>query len=753
MSLRKFEGAISNQIDRIISLSTELFYVEIDRDELFNLYLASFPEGTNPIFRKRTVHDCSCCKRFIRDFGHVVAIINGRIETIWDVRTDEFYDVIANILAETVRFRRIAGVYRNQQKTLGGPENRETLENGIINIYEHFHYTLPSQFVNNEDIASVRGEFRTNKEVLERSLTEISLEASELVVELIKQNSLYRGEEFLHIVTKFQDIKLEFELLPKSDRDTFLWLTSASIGENGRFKNTVIGTLLHDLSIGTELEIAVKKFEIKTAPMNYKRPTAIITQGMINKAEEKIVELGIEKSLARRFATAKDLTINNVMFVDKGTKKKFKKEKKNKSILANLEPTKAYDPDKIQKINIDEFVATILPHVTSIDVMVKNTHINNLMSVTAPKNRKSPNMMKWDNPFGWGYNGELTDSSIKQRVQKAGGNVEGFMRFSLSWDYYDDLDIHVIEPNGNEIFYGRTRSSSGGWLDVDMNVQDRHSLEPVENIAWADGNRILEGRYKVFVENYNKRDMDASGFEVEMEINGVTSIFSYDKPLRNKERVVVIEFDYKHDTGLKPVSSLPTSTTSNEVWGIETQKWTKVSMIMNSPNHWNGQRIGNRHFFFILENCLNPNKTRGFYNEFLREELREHRKVFEVLSSKMKTDHSDKQLSGVGFSSTQENSLLCKVSGKYEMVLMITFANITGRFGEPVKLTGETIALCEVCKRDVTDIDSRLPCPSCGCIFHTSHFLESVRVYGKCPVCREAVNQFQVDEIVQLATV
>lgn len=758
MTINNFKNAISIQIDRMINLSSELFYVEVDRDELFELYLESFPEGTNPIFIKRTVHDCSCCKGFIRNIGHLVAIINGRIETIWDVQVDDFFQTVADALSQKVKSKDIAGVYRYVQNTLGGKTNTEKVVKGglyVENIYEHLHYMLPPKFVNTTDIATVRGNYRTNKEVLERSLTEISLEASETVIELIEQNSLYRGEEFLHIVKKFQSVKNEFDLQLPKNRDIFLWIMSADLKEAGRFKNTVIGTLLHDLSIGTELEEAVKKFETKVAPTNYKRPTALITQSMINRAEEEIIELGIEKSLARRFATAKDLTVNNVMFVDKPTKKKMKKEKKKKSILAELEPTKiAIDPDKIQKINIDEFVATILPHAENIEVMVENKQVNNLMSVIAPKNRKSPNIMKWENPFSWSYNGEVTDS-IRERVKKAGGNVEGFMRFSLSWDYYDDLDIHIIEPTGNEIFYANKRSSySGGFLDIDMNVQP-NTLEPVENIAWADRGGILDGKYKVFVENFTKRDMSASGFEIEMEIDGQTSRFVYDKPLRNKEQVLVIEFEYRYEQGLKTVESLSPSTTSKEIWGINTQKWTKVEMILNSPNHWNGQQTGNRHFFFILNKCLNPDKARGFYNEFLRNELNEHRKVFELLSSKMKTEPSDKQLSGVGFSSTQENSLLCRVTGKFDRTMMITFA--------PPRLTVKpdiidsrvfsVVGLCEICKRDVTNIDSRLPCPRCVRIFHTSHFLEYHRVSGVCAVCKESVTQHQIDEIVQLATV
>ena len=53
MSHKHFLIAVSNQIDRMINLGSELFYVEIDRDELSNLYLASFPDGTDPLYRAR----------------------------------------------------------------------------------------------------------------------------------------------------------------------------------------------------------------------------------------------------------------------------------------------------------------------------------------------------------------------------------------------------------------------------------------------------------------------------------------------------------------------------------------------------------------------------------------------------------------------------------------------------------------------------------------------------------------------------
>ena len=51
-----------------------VFVVGAEGDALWKAYLAAFPDGTNPIFKKKTEHDCSCCKHFIRRAGGVVAI-------------------------------------------------------------------------------------------------------------------------------------------------------------------------------------------------------------------------------------------------------------------------------------------------------------------------------------------------------------------------------------------------------------------------------------------------------------------------------------------------------------------------------------------------------------------------------------------------------------------------------------------------------------------------------------------------------
>jgi hypothetical protein len=82
---------------------------------------------------------------------------------------------------------------------------------------------------------------------------------------------------------------------------------------------------------------------------------------------------------------------------------------------------------------------------------------------------------------------------------------------------------------------------------------------------------------------------------------------------------------------------------------------------------------GNKHYFFILDGCKQPGTVRGFYNEFLTDKLRDHRKVFEVLGNKMRVEESDEQLTGLGFSSTVRASIHCRVSGSFNRNLKINF--------------------------------------------------------------------------------
>ena len=116
-----------------------------------------------------------------------------------------------------------------------------------------------------------------------------------------------------------------------------------------------------------------------------------------------------------------------------------------------------------------------------------------------------------------------------------------------------------------------------------------------------------------------------------------------------------------------------TTCSSKYFWGIKTEQFNKVSLLMNSPNHWGGSKTGNKHLFFILDGCKNPDKARGFYNEFLTEDLRKHRKTFEILAAKTKCEESENQLSGLGFSSTKKESVLIRAHGNGSRLYNVQF--------------------------------------------------------------------------------
>lgn len=426
-----------------------------------------------------------------------------------------------------------------------------------------------------------------------------------------------------------------------------------------------MGTLLINLSEGMDLERAVRAYETIMAPANYKRPTALITKKQIEAAQKTVAELGLTDALPRRHAHVEDISVNDVLFVNRDTRKKMKD-----NVFDMLGESSTVNPKqftKAEEVTVEKFLSDILPGASKVEILVENRHVSNFVTLTAPVNPDAGNLFKWNNNFAWVYNGSVADS-FKEKVKQAGGNVDGFMRCSLHWFNYDDLDLHVVEPNGNEIYFGNKRGNSGGTLDVDMNAGAGKSRDAVENVVWTNPGNLSKGRYKVYVHNFCKRESIDVGFEFEIEINGELHKFHYDKSVvdRSEVEVAYIDVDANRNITMKPI--LPegsTSVKSTNEWNIDTMKFQEVSCIMLSPNYWDGQAVGNKHLFFMIEGCKNPDPVRGFFNEYLRSDLeKNHKRVFEAIGSKAKVEYSDEQLSGLGFSSTSHNDVVVKVNNK-----------------------------------------------------------------------------------------
>lgn len=671
LDFRKVKNPVRTKAESI-QKNDVVVVVDADQDEIWDTYLSAFPDGTNPFFRERTEHDCSCCRNFIRNMGITARFnLDGTLDTIWDVEVDcPHYQVVVDVMAAYVKSKPVARIFLSDTKSIGTDTNREYTDKGTI-THEHFFAKVdPKHVQRKSDIPRIVGKFRENMGVLRRSLEEITPESIDLVLELIAQGSLYRGAEKKNVVTRLKGLMVEYKTMKtEAQRTRFLYLTTKQYGAAVKFRNDVIGTLLVDISDGKDLTASAEAFGRKMDPMNYKRPEApLITPAMKKNAEARIVELGLETALQRRYAVADDLTINNVLFADNSVKPVM-----SGGVLDILDTeikrkvnTKQFD--KVEVVPVDKFVQEILPTVSGVEVFLDNRFTNNMVSLIAPANPESNHLLRWGNNFSWSYGGDVTDSMVTQRVKAAGGQVNGDVRLSLAWWNTDDLDLHLHTPRG-EIYFSNKRMEFGS-LDVDANAGSTRT-DPVENIICPDINHMPAGNYKVVVNQFSRRNTTDVGFKLEFEVLGELKTIEYDQMVRGRN--TVIEFEITHNREFKVIKSWDSTDTAKDLWGLRTQDFVPVDMIMNSPNHWDGEKTGNKHLFFMLKDCKRPDDCRGLYNEFLRPELEGDRKVFEILGAKLRVQPSDNQLSGVGFSETLRKEVVLRLTGQSQRVIKVQF--------------------------------------------------------------------------------
>lgn len=668
MSTRNFQAFAAALASRFAILSNrELYHVGLHGDDVWQAYLTAFPEGTNPLYRVRTEHDGSYDRNFVRRVGNVVAIIDGEIQTIWGMANLEYpYNEVAAVLDAKVKASLVTGLFRVKEPKLGYVSTVEHLEGGATHRWHHFHADIAAKHRANSP-AEAQGKFNTNMLVFLRGLEDITFDALNTVIELMEQNTLYRGAEFKKAVTDFASIKTAYQA-KRTLREKSVFahhVLSTQPLASTLIRNSVIGTLLTDLSEGKDTETAVRAYEVKTAPTNYRRPTALITPGMIATATKTIEDLGLEPALERRFATISDVSVNNVLWVDNAVRTAMKGG--IATLLANdvKPPAK---PTRSEIVSIEDFLTRILPDVHSMELLVENKQQGNLVSLIAPVHNDAVQLFKWNNGFSWSYRGNITDS-ITEKVKAAGGNIAADLRVSLAWYNHDDLDLHSQSRQYGHIYF----ASKMGILDVDMNAHRGTTRSPVENQSFV---RPPDGVYEFSVHNYSKRESTDVGFTMQVaNAQGVIAEYNYPNAVRDNQSVKALTITLSRDEiAIEAGDGMFRGDSSRELWGIKTETFVPVTTLLNSPNFWDDNATGNKHWFFILEGCRSDEAARGIYNEFLRPELDQHRKVFEILGNKTKCQPTSDQLSGLGFSSTKRDVATIRVKGKrLNTVFNVTF--------------------------------------------------------------------------------
>jgi len=693
-----------------ICKTNKLFRVDMTGQQVWDLYLSSF--AADPKFRdpESSEHNCNNCNNFIRRYGNIVAVDeNYKIMTMFEVEATEEFIPVAAALTKAIKASNIDQVffetfdslnalpYEKCHKTnvlfqLGVDKNvkqytaEEAAKFGVVKPeqviwFDHLHLFVPAEFVDKtgKSVESIMGNFRSDKDVFQRAMETISLDTLQLVKDLIAQGSLLDGPPHLYKLEQIIPLKQEYDTLGADQRNNWCWTKSYKL-PFAKFRNELIGVLSTELSEGKEINAAVQAWNKRVDPVNFMKTTAPITKRQIEDAKKFVEDNGYVESFDRRFATMDDIKVSEILHSNIG-----KDEVKTVSIFDGVKTAtasrhKRNEFDGVEEIHIDKFMKDVLPNCTSIEVFLKNTHEGNLVSLTTANNKDSKPIFKWSNNYSWTYNGNLAGKSqIKEAVKSQGGKVDGVLRFSIMWaeDVIDnsDLDAHCKEPDGNKIYFGsRISHNTQGNLDIDITQPQSHKVsgkDVVENITYPSLAKMSNGVYTFYVNQYNARN--SKGFKAEIEFNGELYSYEYAKPVSGNVSVAEVTLNKGEFTIVHKLPAVDGFGVNKEIYGLETNQFHKVNLMCLSPNYWGENNVGNKHYFFMLQDCKSPVSIRSFHSENLIPELAEHRKVLEVLGTTTMIPSTDKQLSGVGFNATVRDEVIVRLSGSHKRTVKIKF--------------------------------------------------------------------------------
>jgi hypothetical protein len=129
-----------------------------------------------------------------------------------------------------------------------------------------------------------------------------------------------------------------------------------------------------------------------------------------------------------------------------------------------------------------------------------------------------------DQPVG----GEPPDTTVPDTVppttsapappQDFGGAND--VQIDLTWTGDDDLDIHVIDPNGEELFFGSPTTSTGGVLEGGDDVPGCGDTGSHDERAFWPAGSAPSGGYQVWVEDFGACDDDGASFSYQITVGG-----------------------------------------------------------------------------------------------------------------------------------------------------------------------------------------------------------------------------------------
>ena len=97
----------------------------------------------------------------------------------------------------------------------------------------------------------------------------------------------------------------------------------------------------------------------------------------------------------------------------------------------------------------------------------------------------------------------------------------GEIQTNVMWNTLADVDLHLIDPSGKEIYYASRNSPTGGQLDLDSNAGCGSDGPRAENIFWGDGIVVPRGEYILRVDYWSSCGAPSTTYTVTINLRGL----------------------------------------------------------------------------------------------------------------------------------------------------------------------------------------------------------------------------------------
>ena len=220
--MKQLNKKLQAQFDKM-QATGKLFRANITGTKLWDIYVASFEDGDDPVFRdpESTTHQCNLCNNFIRRYGNIVAIdADMNIISLFDFDIEGEFNSVVKALDKEIKQSTISDIFVESYNELVSlpyekcNKAQEIYQLGIIKnvkrytkeeaelygvvkanqliTFNHINLSISNAFVDmsKRSVESLIAVHRDNMKVFKRALDDITIDTFELVKDLIAQGSL-----------------------------------------------------------------------------------------------------------------------------------------------------------------------------------------------------------------------------------------------------------------------------------------------------------------------------------------------------------------------------------------------------------------------------------------------------------------------------------------------------------------------------------------------------------------------------------